>query len=175
MGFRAKVNNVKGYFTAAHCTNGLNTSISSGTVKAYKNSGNAEYAFIATNSSYTTSNELYYTTSSSPTALSTTQSSSVLSVGTAIAKVGFATKYTSGTVTYNNLTLYESSGTLTHLVATNANANHGDSGGAVFIPSGSSTASIAGILYGGISSTSDKTMIFSRQDYIFTYTPFVLY
>lgn len=133
MGWRAKVDGKSGYITAAHCVNGLNDSLPTGTVKKYKNSGKVDAAFVQTTSSYTPSNSLMYTSGSIKTLDNTV--CPLLSVGTSIAHAGVESNYKAGQIKALNYSGNYGGTVFTGLIATNYVSDGGDSGGAVFVPS----------------------------------------
>lgn len=166
VGFRAKINGVEGYVTAGHCVNGLYNVLPTGIVGKRQFSGSLDAAFILTNSSYSPSNYILYN-NGNVTQLNTIMSCPTLSVGTVIAKSGYYTQYTSGTVTYTSLTATINGVLIYNLVSTNATADGGDSGGTVYIPTNiSGGGSLAGIVSGGDTTSSSYSMVFVREDYI---------
>lgn len=168
MGFKASLNGQIGYITAAHCVNNKNDYLPSGTIKKYQYSGSIDAMFVATNSSYTPSNVLMYPSPDGTiTQLNTVMASPYLGIGTVVAKSGAKTQYTSGKITYTNYSMVSSGVLFSNLVATDAVADHGDSGAPVFIPNNlQGGATVAGILKGGATGT-DHSMIFVRGDKIF--------
>lgn len=165
-GFRANIGGVVGIVTAAHCVTGLNQNIA-GLGKVVKYNRNIDAAFIETQASHTLTNTLAYPSPDGTiTTLNTRMISPTLAVNTIVAKSGAATGYSSGKVTNNNFTGNFDGLIISGLVATNANANRGDSGAPVFLPRNTSGgATPIGILVGGSPGTTN-TMIFSRDDTI---------
>lgn len=162
-GFRTRYNGKDGFVTAGHCVKSGKTgyvapSISVGSVEyvKYDVDGKYDYAFVATNSSYTPTNNLAYT-SNNYTKLAVANYCPAITVNMAIGKVGNNTKYTTGKVKGLNQSInatddYENViGKVYGLVKTNTKAGDGDSGGVVFIPRADSTGGSIpiGIVSGG--------------------------
>lgn len=148
MGYRVKIDGKAGYLTAGHCFDGTGQSATGGTTKKYKRSGTVDAAFVQTTSSYSPSNSLYYTSGSINTLNNTL--CPTLVVNQAIAKVGFTTGYTSGKIKSLNYSGNYSGIYFTGLVATDYSTDHGDSGGAVFVPSNVSSSAGGGAPVAGI-------------------------
>lgn len=154
MAMRVKYKGKVGFLTAGHCTNGKWSSIQSGSVKVsqFANNKNYDYAFIQTNSSYNPTNKLAYT-ASDITYLGVVDYCPTITANMITAKVGNATKYTTGRVTKFNIsvTYKEDKKTIKGLFASNVYAAKGDSGGVFIIPrSDANGGAIAiGILSGG--------------------------
>ena len=138
MGYRVKIDGKAGYLTAGHCFSGTGQSATGGTSKKYKRSGTVDAAFVQTTSSYSPSNSLYYTSGSIKTLNNTL--CPTLAVNQAIAKAGYKTGYTSGKIKSLNYSGTYSNIYFTGLVATDYSTDHGDSGGAVFVPSNATSA-----------------------------------
>jgi len=136
MGFRAKVNGYKGYFTAAHCFSGVGDSSEGGTVKYWVYDGIVDAAFVKTtlwtNLFNPPTNDLEYT-SGSITSLQNTMCP-YLMINKAVAKSGYTTEYTSGQIKSLNYSGVYSGTYFTGLIAADFVSDHGDSGGGVFIP-----------------------------------------
>lgn len=152
MGFRTKLNGKNGYLTAGHCYNGFYV-IESGVFKViqFANNQNYDYAFVETHSNYTPTNTLAHPGNGITTLTFTPNTCPTFVVGTAIAKSGITTKYTTGKVTALNATVKYSNVnvTITGLVKSNVKADEGDSGGVVLIPGSGSTGVAIGIVSGG--------------------------
>jgi hypothetical protein len=166
MGMRVKYNGKNGYLTAGHCAKGY-SSFPSGTVKVvqFANNQNYDYAFIQTNSSYTPTNNLAYTTTGI-TKLGLITYCPTITVNMAIAKAGVKTGYTSGNVTALNVSVYYSdiNVTLKGMIKSNLYQGRGDSGGVVMIPRTDANGGAIGlgILSGGVNL--DYEMYFSDMN-----------
>lgn len=145
MGYRVRIGGANGYITAGHCFSGTGQSAYGGTVKRYKESGKVDAAFVQTTSSYTPTNNLHYT-SGSITKLDNTLCP-FLQVNQVIAKAGYKTGYTSGRIKNLNYSGTYDGIYFTGLIAADYSTSGGDSGGAVFVPSNTSSggAPLAGI------------------------------
>lgn len=154
MGYRVKIGGKAGYLTAGHCFDGTGQSATGGTSKKYKRSGTVDAAFVQTTSSYSPSNSLYYTSGSINTLNNTL--CPTLSVNQAIAKAGYKTGYTSGKIKSLNYSGNYSGIYFTGLVATDYVTDHGDSGGAVFVPSNVSSSAGGGAPVAGINKGSSS-------------------
>lgn len=160
MGMRVRYNGKNGYLTAGHCTNGIGTTIQSGTVRARQLANNQkfDYAFIETKSTYTPTNTLekYSNSPSNITKLGLVNYCPTITVNMAVSKEGITTGYTAGKVTGVNASVYYSDikMTITGMVKTNVYSQPGDSGGVVMIPRTDSNGGAIGlgILSGGNSS-----------------------
>lgn len=101
------------------------------------------------------------------TQLNTIMACPALYVGTVVAKSGYSTGATSGTVTYTSLTANVEGVLLNDLVSTNVYALSGDSGGTVYIPTNlSGGGSLAGIVSAGDSTSYYYAMVFTKEDNI---------
>lgn len=145
MGYRVKISGNKGYITAGHCFTGIGNSATGGTVTRYQESGTVDAAFVQTTSSYTPSNSLQYT-SGSITKLDNTLCP-ILSVNQSIAKAGYSTGYTSGQIKNLNYSGTYDGIYFTNLIAADYSTSGGDSGGAVFVPTNTTSGGtpVAGI------------------------------
>lgn len=136
MGFRAKVNGHKGYFTAAHCFSGVGDSSEGGTVKYWVHDGIVDAAFVKTtlwtNLFNPPTNDLEYT-SGTITSLQNTMCP-YLMINKAVAKSGYTTEYTSGQIKNLNYSGVYDGTYFTGLIAADFDSDFGDSGGGVFIP-----------------------------------------
>jgi hypothetical protein len=165
MGMRVKYNGKNGYLTAGHCTNGIGTTIQSGTVRARQLANNQkfDYAFIETNSSYTPTNTLekYSNSPANITKLGLVNYCPTVTVNMAVSKNGITTGYTTGKVTGVNASVYYSdiNMTITGMVKTNVYSQPGDSGGVVMIPRTDANGGAVGL--GILSGGNDSTMYFS--------------
>jgi hypothetical protein len=154
MGMRVKYNGKNGYLTAGHCTTSR-SSLPSGTVKVtqFANNEKYDYAFIETNSSYTPSNTLAYSTAGITT-LGVINYCPSITVNMTISKAGAKTGYTSGKVTGLNKTINYTSPNITikGMITSSVYQAKGDSGGVVMIPRTDSNGGAIGIgiLSGGI-------------------------
>lgn len=163
MGMRVKYNGNNGYLTAGHCAINY-TSFPSGTiqVKQFYNNQKYDYAFVKTNSSYTPTNNLAYTTTNI-TYLGLINYCPTIITNMVISKAGVRTGYTSGKVTGLNQSVYYSNEgkTITGLIKSNVYQGQGDSGGVVMIPRTNSNGGAIGlgILSGGVNL--DNEMYFS--------------
>ncbi len=166
MGFRVKIDGKAGYITAGHCFSGTGQSSTGGTVRKYKESGKVDAAFVETTSSYSPSNSLYYT-SGSLTTLNNTLCP-YLTVNKAIAKVGYASGYTSGKIKNLNYSGTYDGIYFTGLIATDYYTTGGDSGGAVFVPENVSSNAGGGVPLAGINKgTSSYGGAFVNADEIY--------
>lgn len=168
VGFRTKYNGKVGYVTAGHCArvDKLQTVLETGSVKVYQYENNQkfDYAFVETTPSYSPSNKLAYRKSDVSLwdiELLVSKSTPAIPVGTAIAKVGRTTKYSSGKITRINISEYQSTAgkTILGLIDSDMPSKSGDSGGAIFIPKSNTTAVPIGILSGGTEKTTTFTSI----------------
>lgn len=154
MGMRVNYKGKNGYLTAGHCAKGY-SSFPSGSVKVvqFANNQKYDYAFIQTNSSYTPTNNLAYSTTGI-TKLGLISYCPFVSVNMAVAKSGARTGYTSGKVTGVNVSVYYSdvNVTLKSMIKTNVYQGKGDSGGIVMIPRTDANGGAIGlgILSGGV-------------------------
>lgn len=146
-GFRTKYNGEVGYVTAGHCTSGLNTINPQGIVKLYNNSGNSDYAFVKTNSSFSITNNLKYT-NGTVSKLAVNNYCPNIYVNASVAKSGYATLYTTGTIYTTTYSVVLDGISYNNLVCAWMNSSNGDSGAPVFLPQ-SSGGVIVGILKGG--------------------------
>lgn len=150
MGYRVKVNGKKGYITAGHCFSGTGDSSTGGTVKWRKYSGNVDAAFVqsgALNVFTDPLNDLMYTDGDIKKLNASV--SAMPAVNSTVAKAGFTTKYTTGQIKNLNYSANYNGTYFTGLVATNMKADHGDSGGPVFIPQNiEGGATLLGIIKG---------------------------
>jgi len=132
-GYRAKTSTGQvGIVSAGHCFKKKGNTIPGiGTVTKYQNNGSLDAAFIATDNGVVLTNTL----NNKPpfgnvTTISTTVGS--LFVGQAIAKVGYATGYSNGSVNAASYSYTANGITYTDLVKANLPSSNGDSGGIVF-------------------------------------------
>lgn len=165
MGFRTKLNGKVGFMTAGHCVSGIsNLDIKYGTKRMvqFANNEKNDYAFIETSSGYIPLNDIADPKTNYTYLAVLTNSCPVITVNMAIAKDGYTTKYTTGKITGLNQTINYTSGiTIKGLVKSTCKADHGDSGGIVFIPrKDSSGGSLPiGIISGGNSTSMSFTHI----------------
>ena len=139
MGFRVRYNNSDGYVTAGHCIKNASFMYTGNPVFSYfDNNQYYDYGFVATNSSYTTSNSLAFPDGDVRT-LAVVNYCPTITTNMEVAKSGMKTKYTDGKVNGLNQTVtYDMSDgsemVIKGLVSTNLKVDEGDSGGPVFIP-----------------------------------------
>lgn len=130
-GYRAKTSSGQvGIVSAGHCFNGTGNTIPNvGTVTKHLDNGSLDAAFIATNNGITPTNTLnqYLAIGGSNTVRTTVES--LIVNGQAIAKVGYVTGYTFGSITNANYSYTQNGVTYTNLIRASLVVDHGDSGG----------------------------------------------
>lgn len=159
--YRATYNGTSGFVTAGHCTGAVNSNFYSyGTVLRRSVGGALDGAFIS--SSYTVTHSLNY--SGFPvTSLSTTTSSTFMTVGQKVGRVGYKTEFQTGKITKLNWSGNVSGYSWNNLVETDVYHGGGDSGGAVFTLV--QNAQLLGIANIGYQNPSNY-MVFSKVDFI---------
>lgn len=144
MGFRAKMDGDKGYFTAGHCFDDIGDDSTGGTVEYRAYSGSVDAAWVKTtfwtNLFDPPSNELEFP-GGSVTELNN-EACPILCLNLAIAKSGHTTEYTSGQIKNLDYSGYYGDTYFTGLVATDFEVGAGDSGGGVFTPNNGYPAGI---------------------------------
>lgn len=169
MGFRTTYGGQKGFVTAGHCLYQFNTTIPLGTIKLvqYENNRYGDYGFIATSSSYTPVNDIYYSMNNAT--LSVTTSIPNIFVGTIILKAGRTTYITRGKLTGVAQTVKYKKGNdyiyIKGLYVSDLASDEGDSGGAVMMPDAinSNKYILVGIL-SGKSTVRPDVMYFTGLD-----------
>lgn len=134
-GYRAKTSSGQvGIVSAGHCfTRTGNTVANVGTVTMHSNNGTLDASFIATNSGVTPTNTLaeYLPNLSSNKIGTKVLSDTFLTSGASIAKAGYKTGYTFGSISVVNYSYSANGITYTNLIRATLVVNNGDSGGIV--------------------------------------------
>lgn len=161
---------IYGFLTCAHAFSGdsnvyLNTGSGTNTLLGIcysfnqHFSGNADVAFIQTNSSVTSYNTVYANTTTLNSSYPTTYG-----IGTVVYKKGDGmSTVESGAVQCNNYSVTFNNVTITDLVKAGYYRAGGDSGGIVFTAPSGGYASPAGIHMGGLTTTSEHYGFFTKM------------
>ncbi len=157
IGFRARMNGVDGFMTAAHCFVRNENVIGFGVVteRIRDDANGIDGEFIALSSGNTVTNNLQYPVYPSSVLSTLTSTFHVNVEGGLIAKEGFATQLTKGVISNTNYSYTDKQGNyFAKFILTNVLCNNGDSGGVVFqINSLGNT--VAGIVHAKICTDTD--------------------
>ena len=157
IGFRARMNGVDGFMTAAHCfvRNGNVIGFGVVTERIRDDANGIDGEFIALSSGNTVTNNLQYPVYPSSVLSTLTSTFHVNVEGGLIAKEGFATQLTKGVISNTNYSYTDKQGNyFAKFILTNVLCNNGDSGGVVFqINSLGNT--VAGIVHAKICTDTD--------------------
>jgi len=166
MGFRTRRNGRNGFITAGHC-GFVGDVVPTGrfTFSQFVHNQRLDYAFVETHAWLTPTNNLAFTAPGITRLAVLNNATPFYTVGTAIAKAGHATRYTTGRINALNVTVNYSNPAVTihGLVRSNLRAAAGDSGGVVFIPRTDANGGSfpIGIVSGGHSFLWVNTMFFT--------------
>ncbi len=131
-GYRVKTSSGQvGIVSAGHCFNSVGDTIPGiGYVSKHANNGTLDAAFIATSSGITPTNILNQSLPMGSNTISTiVEYDDFLVVGQTVAKVGYATGYTAGTIKSTNYSYAMDGVTHTNLIRATLTSEKGDSGG----------------------------------------------
>ena len=137
IGYRVKRNGVNGFITAGHCYSENYNIPGFGTVKkrVYDLSNGLDGEFVQLSSGNSVTNNIQWSVYPATKINTSTNLYNIMIVGGRIAKSGFRTLATSGTIKNANYSSMSSDGTYrAKFVLTTALCNNGDSGGVVYNP-----------------------------------------
>ena len=172
IGYRVKRNGVNGFITAGHCYSENYNIPGFGTVKkrVYDLSNGLDGEFVQLSSGNSVTNNIQWSVYPATKINTSTNLYNIMIVGGRIAKSGFRTLATSGTIKNANYSSMSSDGTYrAKFVLTTALCNNGDSGGVVYNPGTQVTGgTVTGIVHAKQCTTEacdqPGPMIFSRSD-----------
>lgn len=155
IGFPCSRDGVAGFVTAQHgmgkghiASTERSGGVSVGKCVAAQYSGKVDAAFASYMNDAQVASTFKFKTSFLSSETRTLAGTTAVAQNSTIYKVGATTGYKTGLVTSTNATLtIDGSPTLTDLIETNMDADHGDSGGCVFTKVGKSDAYVVGIIH----------------------------
>lgn len=175
IGYRVKRSGKQGFITAAHCysDNANISGFGKVTYRKYDDTNGLDGEFVELSSGNTVTNNLQWGSYPSTSINTATYPYFGATVGQIVAKSGWKTKATSGTIKNVNFSgEYKDGGYFAKYVLTSALCNGGDSGGVVYKPGSPavSAGAVVGIVHGKNCVDKDciepGPMMFSRSDWL---------